>query len=130
VTPAELRDRTAVFASEVSRFTRSLLSDLATRDTGMQLARAATATAANYRAACVARSHAEFRAKIGLSLEECDESLYWLEFLRDSGLVAESNLRALLSEAKELARILAASKRTSSRRSKRPTNMRRKRQPR
>ena len=68
--------------------------------------RSAASAAANYRSACVARSHTEFRAKLGIALEECDESLYWLEFIRDSELSAGDELRRLLGEGKELARIL------------------------
>ncbi len=65
-----------------------------------QVSRAAASAAANYRSACVARSHAEFRAKLGIALEECDESLYWLEFLRDSELSNGDGLAKLLKEGK------------------------------
>jgi len=79
------------------------------------VSRAAASAAANYRSACVARSHAEFRAKLGIAFEECGESLYWLEFLRDSELSSLDGLAKLLKEGKELAKMLAASKRTSAR---------------
>ncbi len=52
-----------------------------------QLIRSGTSVGANYRAACRARSHAEFIAKLGIVEEECDESLYWMEMLVESGLV-------------------------------------------
>lgn len=95
-----------------------LLADAATRDPAIQLARAATSTAANYRAACLARSHAEFRSKIGLTLEEADESVYWLEYLREAALSADPDLGPLTREGLELTRILGASKRTSTERAK------------
>jgi four helix bundle protein len=118
VTPEELRNRTKQYAVDVTRFAQPLLGDFAARDPGAQLSRSAASAAANYRAACVARSHPEFRAKIGLALEECDESVYWLEFLRDAGLAQGEKLNRLLSEGRELARILGASKRTSQIRSR------------
>jgi four helix bundle protein len=70
---------------------------------------AATSVGANYRAACRARSDAEFAAKIGLVLEESDESLFWLE-LCDARSIGFEALRAkLLGEANELTAIFAAS---------------------
>ncbi len=84
-----------------------------------------------YGAACVARSHAEFRAKIGVALEEADESVFWLEFLKRTGRVKGPEWDALLAEARELARILGASARTSRRRSDTdgPPTRRRRRRP-
>jgi four helix bundle protein len=118
VNAQELRDRSATYAATVSRFSRPLLTSLASRDAACQVSRAAASAAANYRAARVARSHAEFRAKLSIALEECDESLYWLEYLRDSELSDGEAPVNLLSEGKELAKILAASKRTSARRAR------------
>jgi four helix bundle protein len=74
-----------------------------------QLVDAATSVGANYRAACRARSDAEFAAKIGQVLEESDESLFWLE-LCDARAIGLGPLRAkLLDEANELTAIFAAS---------------------
>jgi four helix bundle protein len=75
--------------------------------------RAAGSVAANYRAAGLGRSRAEFIAKLGLVREEADEAVYWLEHLRDSGLEKDPTLPALLSEAMELSWIFSASLRTA-----------------
>ena len=61
----------------------------------------------------VARSRAEFAAKLGTVLEEADESLYWLELIREGKLIAESKLSLLLTEAGELTAILAAGRKSA-----------------
>jgi four helix bundle protein len=68
---------------------------------------------ANYRAACRARSKAEFIAKLGIVLEEADESVFWLELIEETGLVGPDKLRSLLNEAEELTAIFVASLRTA-----------------
>jgi len=80
---------------------------------GKQLLRAATSAGANYRAAGRARSKAEFVAKIGIVVEEADETIFWLECLMESGIVKPDLLRDLLAEANELVAIFAASQRTA-----------------
>jgi four helix bundle protein len=73
-----------------------------------QLCEAATSVAANYRAACRARSRREFAAKIGLVLEEADESQFWLE-CGDARRLGEAGMRAvLLQESTELTAIFTA----------------------
>jgi four helix bundle protein len=75
--------------------------------------RSATSVAANYRAACRARSHAEFVAKIGVVVEEIDETVFWLEFLVDVGLVSSKRMSDLLRESNEVLAIVAASHHTA-----------------
>jgi four helix bundle protein len=74
-----------------------------------QLVRSGTSVAANYRAACRARSKAEFIAKIGTVEEEADESALWIELIIEDNLVPEKKVRSLLDEANELVAIMAAS---------------------
>ena len=76
---------------------------------GTQLLRSATSVAANYRAARRARSTAEFIAKLGIVEEEEDESLFWLELLGESGVLAADRLKSLAGEADELVAITVAS---------------------
>jgi four helix bundle protein len=78
-----------------------------------QIIRSATSVAANYRAACRARSRAEFIAKIGVVEEEADESCFWLELIIDSGLLTEERIRPLLTEPGELVAIMAASRKSA-----------------
>ena len=77
-----------------------------------QVLRSATSITAKYRAAGRSRSKAEFIAKIGVVLEEADETVCWLELLAESGIVRAGKLRDLLAEANELVAIFAASRRT------------------
>jgi len=109
----DLRQRTRKFALRVIRMCqqspRTREADLIVR----QLMRSATSTAANYRAACRGRSHPEFYSKLCIVLEEADETLFWLELLVDSGIVAHAQLRELTVEANELVAIFAASRSTA-----------------
>ncbi len=82
---------------------------------GSQVLRSGTGLAANYRAVCHARSQAEFVAKIGVVVEETDETVFWLELLADAGIVRENHIKGLLVEANELLAIFAASQRTAKR---------------
>ena len=114
--PEEVRNRTKQFAIRVVRLCRSLPKTDEARTIGRQLLRSGTSVAANYRAVCRARSKAEFIAKIGVVVEEADETVFWLELLIDTGMVAEEKLRDLLKEANELVAIFAASQQTARRR--------------
>jgi four helix bundle protein len=78
-----------------------------------QLLRSATSIAANYRAAGRSRSRAEFVAKLGVVLEEADETVFWLEMLTDAGVVSKEKMHDLLGEARQLMLIFSASRRTA-----------------
>src|SRR4030095_1940977 len=80
------------------------------QEAASQLRRSANAVRSNYRAARKGRSRAEFEAKLGTAWEEADESVDWLEYLRDMRITANS---VLLQEAEELARIFARSVKTA-----------------
>jgi len=82
--------------------------------------RSSASAAANHRAAGRARSHAEFTSKLGLALEECDESLFWLEHMRDCHIADERPLAPVLNEARSLVAILTTSHKTARRRESRP----------
>jgi four helix bundle protein len=114
-TPDELRDRTKAFALRVIRLYRSLPSSAEAQVMGKQLLRCGTSVAANYRAACRARSRAEFAAKLGIVVEEADESMLWLELLADSGIVRQERLESLQLEARELTALFTASRHTTRR---------------
>ena len=112
-TPQELRERTKTFALRVLKLFQALPRTDAAQIVGRQMFRSATSVAANYRAMNRARSRAEFIAKLGLVLEEMDETVFWLEMLADGGLVERNRLAALMKEANELLAIFAASQRTA-----------------
>jgi four helix bundle protein len=111
--PQELRDRTKTFAVRIVRLYRSLPYRTDAQVLGKQLIRSGTAVAANYRAACRARSKAEWVAKIGVVVEEADETLFWLEMLMDCEIVVPGKLQALIKEGHELSAIFTASRHTA-----------------
>ena len=100
--PEELRDRTKKFAVRIVRVYRALPYKSDAQVLGKQLIRSGTSVAANYRAACRARSKAELIAKIGIVVEEADETVFWLEMLSDCEIVEPKKLQPLLAEAHEL----------------------------
>ena len=67
--------------------------------------RSATSVGANYRSACRGRSKAEWRSKLGICLEEADESAYWLELIMDDGMLPENRVGPLWKEADEICAI-------------------------
>jgi four helix bundle protein len=85
-----------------------------------QLTDAATSVAANYRAACRARSPAEFIAKMGTCCEEADESQMWLTMCVDTGFCMRSTIAAMADEAEQLLRIFTASVLTAKQGDRRP----------
>ena len=78
--------------------------------------RSGTSVGANYRAACRGRSTAEFVAKLGVVEEEADESAFWMELITEGELMKSDLVNALWQEANELVAIMAASRKSASRR--------------
>ena len=111
--PRELRNRTKQFAYRIVKLFRALPRTSEAQIVGKQLFRSGTSVAANYRAACNARSKPEFVAKICVVLEEADESVFWLELISDNEILPAKKLSGLLQEARELTAIMAASQRTA-----------------
>jgi four helix bundle protein len=113
MTERELLDRTKQFALRIFNLVGALPQTIQGRAVASQLIRSGTSVAANYRAACRARSKAEFIAKLGTVEEEADECAFWLELIIDSALVSEQKIRPLLNEAGEIVAIMASSKKTA-----------------
>ena len=109
----KLQARTKLFALAVIRLFRALPGSEEARILGRQLLRSGTSVAANYRAARRARSRAEFIAKIGIVVEEADESVFWLELLAEAGIQDRPSLDALIQESSELLAICVATQRTA-----------------
>jgi len=102
-----LKARTKQFAVAVFDFIDSLPRTPAGETVARQLARSGTGVAGNYRSACRARSHAEFTARIGIVLEEADESELWFE-VADARAMGDAPTRArLLDESSQLRAIFA-----------------------
>jgi four helix bundle protein len=101
----DLKERTKKLALQIIKLVASLPRTREADLIGRQLLKAGTSVGANYREANRARSKAEFRAKIGIVEQEADESLYWLELLKESGIAKGKFLEELLIEADELVAI-------------------------
>ena len=110
----ELQRRTKEFALRVFKLVDAMPQTAAGRALSNQLIRSGSSVGANYRAACRARSRAEFTAKLGTVVEEAKESLYWLELIRDAKLVAPTKIGLLLREADELTAIVVAGRKSAS----------------
>jgi|SRR5579862_3232372 four helix bundle protein len=111
----QLRKRTKAFALRIVELTSRLPKTRAGDVLGTQLLRSGTSVGANYRAACRARSKAEFIAKMGIVEEEADESMYWLELITEAGLLPASQTQALLDEASQIVAMVVASINTAKR---------------
>jgi four helix bundle protein len=111
----QLRTRTKEFALRIVHLFRSLPPATEAQVIGKQLLRSGTSVGANYRAACHARSRAEFIAKIGVVSEEADETVFWIELLADIKVVKKERLDPLLNEVRELTAIFRASRLTAKR---------------
>ncbi len=109
----QMKQRTKDFAKAVIVFCRDMPRTEESMLIRKQLFRSGTSVGANYRAACRGRSKADFIAKLGIVLEEADESLYWLEILTETEVVKREPAAPLLKEANELVAIFVASLNTA-----------------
>jgi four helix bundle protein len=113
--PEQLRDRTRAFAIRIVKLYRLLPRTADSQVVGKQWLCCGTSVATNYRAACRGRSRAEWIAKIGLVVEEADETVFWLEMLSDCGIVPSQRCEDTLKEAHELSAIFTATQHTAKR---------------
>ena len=109
----DLKKRTKAFALRILKLVDALPKTTAGRALASQIVRSDTSIAANYRAACRAKSTADFIAKMGIVEEEADGTLFRLELLEDSKLVPAAKLTAIKQEANELIAITVASIKTA-----------------
>jgi four helix bundle protein len=106
----DLRERTRLFALAILAFCRRLPRTDEAQEAARQLREAGNSVRSNYRASRKGRSRLEFQAKLGIAVEEADECVDWLEYLRDANI---SHDPALLDEARQIASILTASHKTA-----------------
>ena len=106
-----LKKRTKKFAVDIIVLCDTLKDSKATSVVTYQLIKSSSSTGANYRAACRARSKAEFFSKICIVVEEADESEYWLEIIKDANLSTnKEEVSQLTQEANEIIKIMAKAK--------------------
>jgi len=108
----ELKKRTKLYFLRIIKLCHSLPQNTAGWAISKQLIRSGTSVGANYRAVCRARSNAEFIAKIGIVVEEADESAFWLELIIESNLMRKDWVYPLLKETDEIISIMVASSKT------------------
>ena len=113
----ELKRRTRRFALDVITLVRTFPRAPEADIVGWQLIKAATGVAANYRSTCRARSHAEFVARIGVVLEEADESEFWLDVTWETELSRSAEARRLWDESGQLRAIFSTANLTARSRS-------------
>ena len=106
MSPNDLVQRTRQFSLASLRFYKRLPKNPDAQVSGIQFLKASSSVAANYRAAKRGRSKAEFIAKLGTVVEESDECVYWLEYMRDGNIASDPEL---LSEAHQLRKIFGKS---------------------
>ena len=106
------KKRTQEFALRIIKLYKVLSMTAECQVIGKQFLRSGTSVAANYRAACRARSKAEFLSKMSIVVEEADESVFWLELLTATGIIPAKQLNSLLSEANEILAIVSKAKKT------------------
>lgn len=110
----DLKKRTYEYAKQVIELCRILPENREGRLIGNQIFRSGTSVAANYRAACRGRSSADFIAKMGIVEEEADETLFWLELIKDMDVISDKAfLDSLIKEANELIAIVITSIKTA-----------------
>jgi len=109
----ELKERTKRFALRIMKLVDSLPRSTSANVIGRQIIRSGTSVGANYRAACRGRSKAEFISKLGVVVEEVDETCFWLELIIEGSLLPKEKVLSLLNEADELTAIFVSSIKTS-----------------
>lgn len=106
--------RTKQFVIDNIRLYRTLPKTEEARIVGRQLLRSSSSVGSNYRAACRARSEAEFHAKISIVVEEADESLFWMEILTEAEITQSAQVSQLMIEAQEILKVMAKARKTVS----------------
>ena len=105
----DLKLWTKVFAKEIIKLCRQLPSNRKGRLIGNQIFRSGSSVAANYRAACRARSKAEFISKLSIVEEESDETLFWLEIINEMEILDNTLFNFLMKETNEIISIIVSS---------------------
>ena len=109
----ELKQRTKLFALRVIKLFQALPKTTEAQIIGKQMLRSSTSVASNYRAACRARSNAEFYSKICTVVEEADETMFWLELLWEADIVKQELLQNLYQENEEILKIMVVTRKNS-----------------
>ena len=113
-----LKDRTKKFSIDVVALVAGLPKSVVAEVLGKQILRSATSVGANYRAACRAKSQADFINKIAIVIEGADETQFWIELMVETKIIKRDIAALLWKEADELVSIMTASSKTAKKNSK------------
>jgi four helix bundle protein len=104
----EIKKRNKQIGLEVIMLIDALLNKSSGWAIAKQIVRSATSIGANYRAACRAKSNADFINKLKIVEEETDETIYWLEIIEESKMLPSANIHLLKKEVNEILSIVVA----------------------
>ncbi|MBU6205719.1 MAG: four helix bundle protein [Bacteroidetes bacterium] len=107
--PNPLKDKSFQFALMIIQFYKFLTEEKREYIMSKQLLRSGTSIGANIREGQNAQSKADFIHKLSISQKECDETLYWLELLHQSGFLEEKEFKTIHNDANELLKMLRSS---------------------
>ena len=110
-----MKRRTKEFAKEIIKLCRALPNNREGRLIGDQMFRSGTSVGANYRAACRGRSRSEFLSKMAIVEEEADETLFWLEILKEMKVFDKPLIDNLMKETNEIIAMTVSSIKTARR---------------
>ncbi|WP_431244137.1 four helix bundle protein [Flavobacterium sp. P21] len=116
MTTDEMKLRTKAFSLSIIGLAEKLSNTYIVKVIANQIVRSGTSVGANYRAVCRARSDKEFISKMNIVLEEADETLFWLEIIKEKDWSDKSDLEMILKEANELTAIFVSSLKTVNKR--------------
>jgi four helix bundle protein len=105
---AQLRERTVNVAIRVRKAIKAIEIESVDRHIVNQLLRSSTSVAANYSAATRGRSDAEYFSKICIVVEECDETLFWIKYLIQIGVLDKQNSADLPDEVEQLVKLFSS----------------------
>ena len=108
----KFKNRTKKFVVDNIKLYRTLPKTEEARIVGKQLLRASSSVGANYRAACRARSQAEFHSKISIVVEETDGSIFWMEVMIDADIITKDEIKNLMAEGNEILKVTSSARKT------------------
>lgn len=112
MTTDEMKLRTKKFSLMIIDLAEKLPTTYVVKVVANQIVRSGTSVGANYRAVCRARSDREFIAKMNIVLEEADETLFWLEVIKEKLWISKTELEKIWKEGNELTAIFVSSLKT------------------
>jgi len=109
----ELRNRTFRYTIRIITLCRRFPETWVDREVGKQLLRAGMGVTGNYWSCCRGRSDKEFIAKLGVAVDEADESVLWLSAIIQTGMANDLESKNLLGEGREIRAVLSKSHKTA-----------------